>query len=88
MSGKQPNPCPDPSAQHPPGLQQVAAGLAPPPPAAAPKARDDPTRHRVVFVLGGPGSGKGTQSARLVEDFGVEHLRWVQGGVGCWRRGG
>lgn len=30
--------------------------------------------NRVVFVLGGPGSGKGTQSAKLVADFGVEHL--------------
>ncbi|KAJ2778519.1 bifunctional uridylate/adenylate kinase [Coemansia javaensis] len=28
----------------------------------------------VVFVLGGPGSGKGTNSARLVEDFGFVHL--------------
>ena len=28
-------------------------------------------------MLGGPGSGKGTQSARLVEEFGVTHLRWV-----------
>jgi len=28
----------------------------------------------VVFVLGGPGAGKGTQCARLVEEFGVVHL--------------
>ncbi|KAJ2378082.1 bifunctional uridylate/adenylate kinase [Coemansia sp. RSA 2607] len=28
----------------------------------------------VVFVLGGPGSGKGTNSARLVNDFGFVHL--------------
>ncbi|KAK9701955.1 bifunctional uridylate/adenylate kinase [Basidiobolus ranarum] len=28
----------------------------------------------VIFVLGGPGAGKGTQSARLVEDFGFVHL--------------
>ncbi|KAJ2692406.1 bifunctional uridylate/adenylate kinase [Coemansia spiralis] len=28
----------------------------------------------VVFVLGGPGSGKGTNSARLVADFGFVHL--------------
>jgi UMP-CMP kinase family protein len=28
----------------------------------------------VVFVLGGPGSGKGTQCARLVADFGFIHL--------------
>merc|ERR1712045_381287 len=28
----------------------------------------------VVFVLGGPGAGKGTQCANLVKDFGVVHL--------------
>ena len=28
----------------------------------------------VVFVLGGPGSGKGTQSARLVSEYGFVHL--------------
>merc|ERR1712154_455074 len=28
----------------------------------------------VVFVLGGPGAGKGTQCANLVRDFGVVHL--------------
>jgi adenylate kinase len=28
----------------------------------------------IVFVLGGPGSGKGTQCARIVEEFGHTHL--------------
>jgi len=28
----------------------------------------------VIFVLGGPGAGKGTQCARLVEDYGFCHL--------------
>lgn len=28
----------------------------------------------VVFVLGGPGAGKGTQCAKLVEDYGFTHL--------------
>ena len=28
----------------------------------------------VVFVLGGPGAGKGTQCARLVKDYGFTHL--------------
>ncbi|WOL00004.1 UMP-CMP kinase 4-like [Canna indica] len=28
----------------------------------------------VVFVLGGPGSGKGTQCAKIVENFGFTHL--------------
>eukprot|EP01062_Namystynia_karyoxenos_P064097 TRINITY_DN5696_c0_g1_i1.p1 TRINITY_DN5696_c0_g1~~TRINITY_DN5696_c0_g1_i1.p1 ORF type:complete len:283 (+),score=93.35 TRINITY_DN5696_c0_g1_i1:103-849(+) len=31
-------------------------------------------RPNVVFVLGGPGSGKGTQCARLVSEFGCVHL--------------
>lgn len=28
----------------------------------------------VVYILGGPGSGKGTQSAHLVQDYGFIHL--------------
>ena len=28
----------------------------------------------VVFVLGGPGAGKGTHCARLVSDYGFTHL--------------
>ncbi|KAF2759224.1 UMP-CMP kinase-like protein [Pseudovirgaria hyperparasitica] len=28
----------------------------------------------VIFVLGGPGAGKGTQCAKLVEDYGFKHL--------------
>ncbi|RIB01783.1 adenylate kinase-domain-containing protein [Gigaspora rosea] len=28
----------------------------------------------VIFVLGGPGSGKGTQCNKIVEDFGFVHL--------------
>jgi len=28
----------------------------------------------VIFVLGGPGSGKGTQCERIVENFGFTHL--------------
>lgn len=29
---------------------------------------------KVVFVLGAPGSGKGTQCARIVDQFGYVHL--------------
>ena len=29
---------------------------------------------QVIFVLGGPGSGKGTQCGKLVAEFGVIHL--------------
>jgi UMP-CMP kinase len=28
----------------------------------------------IIFVLGGPGSGKGTQCAKLVKDYGFKHL--------------
>jgi UMP-CMP kinase len=38
---------------------------------SAPSATNKPT---VVFVLGGPGSGKGTMCARIVENFGFVHL--------------
>ncbi|PWN40088.1 putative URA6-uridine-monophosphate kinase [Ceraceosorus guamensis] len=34
----------------------------------------DPKKVTVIFVLGGPGAGKGTQCARLVNDFGFVHL--------------
>uniref|UniRef100_A0A7N0RFJ6 UMP-CMP kinase n=1 Tax=Kalanchoe fedtschenkoi TaxID=63787 RepID=A0A7N0RFJ6_KALFE len=34
----------------------------------------DPKKVKVVFVLGGPGSGKGTQCANIVEHFGYTHL--------------
>ena len=38
----------------------------------SPADRDKP---QVVFILGGPGAGKGTQCGKLVEDFrGVKHL--------------
>jgi len=34
----------------------------------------DPNLVTVIYVLGGPGSGKGTQSANLVRDFNFTHL--------------
>jgi UMP-CMP kinase len=34
----------------------------------------DPAKVTVVYILGGPGSGKGTQSANLVRDYGFVHL--------------
>lgn len=32
------------------------------------------TNIQVIFVLGGPGAGKGSQCARLVQDFNMYHL--------------
>jgi len=34
----------------------------------------DPQKVTVVYILGGPGSGKGTQSTRLVQDYGFIHM--------------
>lgn len=33
-----------------------------------------PSLHKAIFVLGGPGSGKGTNCERLAEEFGFIHL--------------
>jgi adenylate kinase len=33
-----------------------------------------PADARIVFVLGGPGSGKGTQCAKIVDKYGFTHL--------------
>lgn len=33
-----------------------------------------PEKVTVIFVLGGPGAGKGTQCAKLVSDYGFKHL--------------
>eukprot|EP00929_Paragymnodinium_shiwhaense_P036825 TRINITY_DN19699_c0_g1_i1.p1 TRINITY_DN19699_c0_g1~~TRINITY_DN19699_c0_g1_i1.p1 ORF type:complete len:1477 (+),score=286.27 TRINITY_DN19699_c0_g1_i1:96-4526(+) len=35
---------------------------------------DSPAKCLVVFVLGGPGAGKGTQCARIAETFGYRHF--------------
>ena len=32
------------------------------------------SKPNVIFVLGGPGAGKGTQCAKIVENFGYVHL--------------
>jgi adenylate kinase len=29
---------------------------------------------KIIFVVGGPGAGKGTQCARIVEKYGCTHL--------------
>jgi adenylate kinase len=34
----------------------------------------EPTPRTIVFVMGGPGAGKGTQCANIVQEFGFTHL--------------
>ena len=53
----------DPTAQ--PGLPLGSTNLTP---------VFDPEQVTVVYILGGPGSGKGTQSIHLVQDYGFTHL--------------
>ena len=56
--------------------------MAPPPRPDSPRLsappQDPPTfspeKTSVIFVLGGPGAGKGTQCAFLVRDYGFTHL--------------
>ena len=36
--------------------------------------KEEPRRPKVIFVLGGPGAGKGTQCAKLSLEFGIKHL--------------
>jgi UMP-CMP kinase len=52
--------------------------MAPTTPRLSAPEKDTPTfspeHTSVIFVLGGPGAGKGTQCAKLVEDYGFTHL--------------
>ncbi|CAE6420386.1 unnamed protein product [Rhizoctonia solani] len=50
------------------------AGDGPLSPTTSSTAAFDSKKVMVIFVLGGPGAGKGTQCARIVEDFGFVHL--------------
>lgn len=34
----------------------------------------DLSKSKIVFLLGGPGSGKGTQSDLLIKDYGYKHI--------------
>ena len=56
----------------PPPLPVAAVRACPPPP--PPPTGLQLPRPKVLFVLGGPGAGKGTQCARLVADYGFVHL--------------
>lgn len=50
------------------------SGDEPPSPMTAPAPAFDSKKVMVIYVLGGPGAGKGTQCARIVQDFGFVHL--------------
>jgi UMP-CMP kinase len=52
----------------------VPPELDPPQTSTNTSPRFSPDEVTVVFVLGGPGAGKGTQSENLVRDYGFTHL--------------
>ncbi|KAK2836831.1 hypothetical protein FQN49_006679 [Arthroderma sp. PD_2] len=52
----------------------ISAELPPPLSSTNTSPRFSADEVTVIFVLGGPGSGKGTQSAKLVKDYGFSHL--------------
>ncbi len=58
----------------PTGLPDPALQPAPPLTSSNLSPTFDPEKATVVYILGGPGSGKGTQSANLVRDYGFTHL--------------
>lgn len=60
-------PASSPALPAPPASPSLSA-----PPKSSPTF--DPSSVSVIFVLGGPGAGKGTQCAFLVRDFGFLHL--------------
>jgi len=54
----------------PPNPKQTTSGPA----GGKPTPTFSPSNVTVIFVLGGPGAGKGTQCANLVKDFSFTHL--------------
>ncbi|KAF3891558.1 Uridylate kinase [Trichophyton interdigitale] len=57
-----------------PAETKLSAELTPPLTSTNTSPRFSTDEVTVIFVLGGPGSGKGTQSAKLVKDYGFSHL--------------
>lgn len=57
-----------------PAEAKLSAELTPPLTSTNTSPRFSTDEVTVIFVLGGPGSGKGTQSAKLVKDYGFSHL--------------
>jgi UMP-CMP kinase len=55
-----------------PAIDQEAVSQLPAPNREKPLLSQDEAT--IIFVLGGPGAGKGTQCERLVRDYGFKHL--------------
>ena len=61
------------SPEMPPAIEAPkTSGQLPQPPKSTPAF--SPSDVTVIFVLGGPGAGKGTQCAKLVSQYGFTHL--------------
>ncbi|KAM5434946.1 bifunctional uridylate/adenylate kinase [Microsporum canis] len=69
-----PNPASDMPTSGTPAQAKTSAELPAPPTSTNTSPRFSADEVTVIFVLGGPGSGKGTQSAKLVKDYGFSHL--------------
>jgi len=52
----------------------TSGGMTTPLPALPSQQVFDSSKVTVIFVLGGPGVGKGTQCESLVRDYGFKHL--------------
>ena len=59
-----------------PNPQQISAPVQNPQISSPEKSSPtfSPSQVSVIFVLGGPGAGKGTQCANIVRDYGFTHL--------------
>ncbi|WVQ93152.1 hypothetical protein IAU59_000216 [Kwoniella sp. CBS 9459] len=67
-------PTPHPEGQAPAHPAHPDATAAPAKPVLPDQPVFDQDKITVIFVLGGPGAGKGTQCERLVADYGFKHL--------------
>ncbi|WVF65483.1 hypothetical protein IAT40_000211 [Kwoniella sp. CBS 6097] len=67
-------PTPHPDGQAPAHPSHPDATAAPAQPVLPDHPVFDQSKITVIFVLGGPGAGKGTQCERLVADYGFKHL--------------
>ncbi|WVW79455.1 hypothetical protein I302_101424 [Kwoniella bestiolae CBS 10118] len=69
-----PTPTPHPEGHAPAHPSEPDAKAVPETAVLSDKPVFDQGKVTVIFVLGGPGAGKGTQCERLVKDYGFKHL--------------